>query len=57
MQILGASSNKTRGVSNGVKENESLMGSNKNTMKKTMSASPVMVRTSSRNNVIDILKK
>lgn len=57
VQILGASSNETIEVSNGVKENGSLMGSNKNTMKKTMSASPVMVSTSSRNNVIDILKK
>lgn len=57
MQIFGASSSEPGDISNGVKENESLVGSNKTTMKKTMSALPVMVRTSSRDNVIDIFKK
>ncbi|KAH6801778.1 hypothetical protein C2S51_033224 [Perilla frutescens var. frutescens] len=57
VQIFGGSGSESREVSNNIKENEALMGSNKNKMKKTLSATPVMVRSSSGDDVINIWKK
>lgn len=52
MQIFGASESESENVN----ENEAMMGSDKNEAKKAMSASPVMIRSSSADNLSTFIR-